>query len=81
MRELDQPLEYSGEVFRYREQLVGFGDGGTYKDINEEEIQDFINEYTYDRPLKSWPGPWRWILLLGVATVLFIILYFSNYGT
>ena len=63
---------------RYYE-LVGFG-GGTYQDINDKEIQEYFDEYAYDGPLKSYPGPWRWIALLAVAVCFFLINYCEHNG-
>lgn len=51
-----------------RHNLVGFGDSGTYQDLNEEELQEFFNEYS-DRPLKGWPGPWRWIAFITTGSL------------
>ena len=60
--------------------LVGFGDSGTYTDINEERIQEYFDEYAYDGPLKGYPGPWRWIALLAVAVCLFLTEYCHHAG-
>ena len=62
-----------------RHKLVGFG-GGTYQDINDKEIQEYFDEYAYDGPLKSYPGPWRWIALLAVVVCFFLINYCEHNG-
>ena len=87
---LNQPLTHNGAIWSYQEkefpdyktqiEIVRERmerDSGTYEDINEEEIQDFFDDYSYIS-LKNWPGPWRWIGLLAVAVALFLITYFHH---
>ena len=73
----DDPVFTEEEAKAVVDKLVGFGDGGTYEDINYQPITHddrvwFFKEKAFP---KNWPEPWRWITLLAVVIILCVIEY------
>ena len=70
---LDQPLTYNGEIWKYKENLVGFGAGdGREININANDIEKHDGDH-FRYQSNKYPDTWRWILLITVIIVVLII--------
>ena len=69
----DDPIFTEEEAKVVVDNLVGFGDGGTYEDINEEEFQEYFDVYEFDPTQDTWPKiPWWGWAFIALVTVVII---------